>query len=119
MRYGSDEGCSYVSVKDSGAGACDCSGGYTPSGDEPKVWFPSMQLVAEVFLSDENRALLRTIMESKPESMSALARAAGRTPGNMLRTLKILANYGIVELKNENNLVRSVANATEFEILAA
>lgn len=93
-------------------------GEYKPGADEPKIWFPSMRSVAEV-LSDDNRALLRTIVEYRPGSTSALARATGRAPGNLSRTLKTWANYGIVDLRNKNNHVRSIASATEFETLAA
>lgn len=73
---------------------------------------------AEV-LSDDNRALLKVITETAPESISALARATGRSPGNISRTLKTLSNYGIVEMRRENRHMRPVAKATEFRIVAA
>ncbi len=92
-------------------------GSYKPQAIEPKVWFTSMKSVAEV-LSDENRALLHVIMQTKPESIAALAEATGRKPGNLSRTLKTMSNYGIVELKRERNQVRPVAMATEFHIVA-
>lgn len=94
------------------------SGKYRPRHNEPKVWFPSMRSLAEV-LSDRNRALLRAIAEGAPESVAALARATGRAPGNLLRTLNTLANYGFVELLRDNGVVRPVAKALEFEIHAA
>lgn len=93
-------------------------GEYKPKPGEPKVWFTSMKSLAEV-LSDENRALLRMITETNPESISALANATGRKPGNLSRTLKTLSNYGIVELKRENRKVRPVVKANEFRIVAA
>lgn len=93
-------------------------GDYTPKAGEPKVWFTSMKSLAEV-LSDDNRALLRVIAETAPASISALAQATGRAPGNLSRTLKTMANYGIVELRRENHVVRPVAKATEFRIIAA
>jgi len=77
-----------------------------------------MKSLAEV-LSDDNRALLKVIIETKPASISALAESTGRKPGNLSRTLKTMSNYGIVDLKRENNHVRPVANATEFHIIAA
>ncbi len=92
-------------------------GSYKPKPNEPKVWFTSMKSLAEV-LSDENRALLHVIMETQPESISALAEATGRKPGNLSRTLKTMSNYGIVELMRERNQVRPVARATEFHIVA-
>lgn len=93
-------------------------GDYMPKPGEPKVWFTSMKSLAEV-LSDENRALLKVIREMKPESISALAGATGRKPGNLSRTLKTLSNYGIVEMRREKHRVRPIAKATEFRILAA
>jgi predicted transcriptional regulator len=92
-------------------------GEYKPKPGEPKVWFTSMKSLAEV-LSDENRALLKVIAESKPESISALAEATGRKPGNLSRTLKTMSNYGIVEMRREKRYVRPIAKATEFRIVA-
>ena len=93
-------------------------GEHKPKPGEPKVWFTSMKSLAEV-LSDENRALLKVIAESKPESISALAEATGRKPGNLSRTLKTMSNYGIVEMRREKRHVRPIAKATEFRIVAA
>jgi predicted transcriptional regulator len=92
-------------------------GSYKPKPNEPKVWFTSMKSLAEV-LSDENRALLHIILKTKPESISALAETTGRKSSNLSRTLKTLSNYGIVELRRERNLVRPVAKATVFRIVA-
>jgi len=93
-------------------------GDYKPKPSEPKIWFTSMKSLAEV-LSDDNRALLRIIKETKPESISALAEATGRKTSNLSRTLKTMSNYGIVELKREHNHVRPMAKAIEFRIFAA
>ena len=86
-----------------------------PRPSDPKVWFTSMRSLAEV-LSDENRALLRVIHETHPESISSLAELTGRNPGNLSRTLKTMSNYGIVEMRREKNQVRPIVKATEFEI---
>ena len=91
---------------------------YRPGPDEPKIWFTSMKSLAEV-LSDDNRALLRVIMEMHPESINALAEATGRKPGNLSRTLKTMSRYGIVSLQRENRRVRPVVQASEFRIIAA
>jgi len=93
-------------------------GEYKPRPGEPKIWFTSMKSLAEV-LSDENRALLKTIRDAQPESITGLAAITGRKPGNLSRTLKTMSNYGIVEMRRENRHVRPIANATEFQILAA
>ena len=92
-------------------------GTYKPKPNEPKVWFTSIKSLAEV-LSGENRALLHVILETQPESISALAETTGRKPSNLSRTLKTMSNYGIVELKRERNQVRPIATATEFRIVA-
>ena len=93
-------------------------GEYKPRPGEPKIWFTSMKSVAEV-LSDQNRALLKVIRETSPDSMAVLAKATGRRPSNLSRTLKTMARYGLVELQREKTHVRPVVKATEFKILAA
>lgn len=93
-------------------------GEHKPKPGEPKIWFTSMKSLAEV-LSDDNRALIRVIAETRPGSISELAEATGRKPSNLSRTLKTMSCYGIVELKREKNHVRPVAKATEFRIVAA
>jgi predicted transcriptional regulator len=92
-------------------------GDFKPRFGDPKVWFTSMKSLAEV-LSDDNRALLNIIRDTRPESVSSLAAATGRTPGNLSRTLKTMSNYGIVELRRERKLVRPIAKATQFQIIA-
>ena len=93
-------------------------GSYVPQQDEPKVWFTSMRSLAEV-LSDENRALLHVIKDTKPNSIKELSETTGRKPSNLSRTLKTLSNYGIVELIKESKQVKPIANTVRFEILAA
>jgi len=48
------------------------NGEYKPKSGEPKIWFTSMKSVAEV-LSDQKRALLKVIRETKPDSIAELA----------------------------------------------
>jgi predicted transcriptional regulator len=93
-------------------------GEYKPKANEPKIWFTSIKSLAEV-LSEDNRALLKVIRETKPESITGLAAATGRKPGNLSRTLKTMSRYGLVEMKRENRCQRPVVTATKFEILAA
>lgn len=88
-----------------------------PKSTDPKIWFTSMRSLAEV-LSDDNRALLKVIQDSKPESISSLADITGRKPGNLSRTLKTMSNYGFVEMKRENRHVRPIVKATDFRIVA-
>lgn len=92
-------------------------GEYKPKTTEPKIWFTSMRSLAEV-LSDENRALLKVIQDTKPQSISTLAEMTGRKPGNLSRTLKTMSNYGFVEMRRVSRHVRPIAKATEFRIMA-
>jgi predicted transcriptional regulator len=92
-------------------------GDFKPRPSDPKIWFTSIKSLAEV-LSDDNRTLLRVIRDTNPDSVSSLAAATGRSPGNLSRTLKTMSNYGIVEMRREQKLVRPIAKATEFQIFA-
>jgi predicted transcriptional regulator len=64
---------------------------------EPRVWFPSTESFARV-LSAGNRDLLRLIAEKSPASLEELAALTGRKKPNLSRTLKTMANYGLVQL---------------------
>ena len=66
--------------------------------EEPRVWFPSTESFAKV-LSAGNRELLRIIAEKAPGSLEELAELAGRKKSNLSRTLKTMANYGLVHLE--------------------
>jgi predicted transcriptional regulator len=92
-------------------------GDLKPKSTDPKIWFTSMRSLAEV-LSDDNRALLKVIQHSKPESITSLADITGRKPGNLSRTLKTMSNYGFVEMKRENRHVRPIVKGTDFRIVA-
>ena len=93
-------------------------GQYKPKANDPKIWFTSMKSLAEV-LSDDNRALLKVIKNSRPESISSLAEMTGRKVSNLSRTLKTMSNYGIVEMIRERNHVRPIVKATDFHIVTA
>ena len=93
-------------------------GEYKPKASDPKIWFPSMKSLSEV-LSDENRALLKIIKNTRPDSLTSLADTTGRKIGNLSRTLKTMSGYGLVEMKRgERNQLRPVAIATDFIIAA-
>jgi predicted transcriptional regulator len=64
----------------------------------PRIWFPSTESFAKV-LSAGNRELLRLIAEKAPGSLDELARLSGRKKPNLSRTLKTMANYGLVHLE--------------------
>jgi predicted transcriptional regulator len=66
--------------------------------EEPRVWFPSTESFAKL-LSASNRDLLRVIAEKGPSSLEELAQLTGRRKPNISRTLKSMANYGLVKLE--------------------
>jgi predicted transcriptional regulator len=69
-----------------------------PGAQEPRIWFPSTESFAKV-LSAGNRDLLRVIAEKTPGSLDELAALTGRRKSNLSRTLKTMANYGLVRLE--------------------
>ncbi len=73
-------------------------GEYKPARGEPKVWFTSMESFAKV-LSRHNCELLTLIARERPDSITELAEISGRNKSNLSRTLKTMAQYGLVEMK--------------------
>ena len=73
-------------------------GEHTPTRDEPRVWFTSIDSFAKL-LSEHNRRLLELIAREHPRSLTELAEMAGRSPSNLSRTLKTMSQYGLVELR--------------------
>ena len=65
-------------------------GEYRPRPNEPKIWFESVQSMAQV-LSNENQLLLKTILDRKPESLKELEAATGRSSSNLSGPLKTMA----------------------------
>lgn len=74
------------------------SGKYKPAKSEPKIWFSSIESLAQV-LSTKNQKLLEIIATQKPSSISDLARLSGREQSNLSRTLKTLEAFGLVKMK--------------------
>lgn len=72
-------------------------GQYKPKKNEPKIWFHSIRSLANV-LSEENQHLLKLIVEVQPKSIKALETVTGRSANNLLRTLRMMENYGFVKL---------------------
>ncbi len=77
-------------------------GEYIPAKDEPKVWFESLQSLSQV-LSDQNRDLLKLILQTHPRSLNELAERSGRATSNLSRTLRNMERYGLVELEEGPN----------------
>ena len=90
-------------------------GDYKLKRGEPKVWFESVQSMAQV-LSSENQELLKIINKYKPESLKELELVSGRKRSNLSRTLKTLSRYGIVELVKQERKVKPVVKATDFNV---
>jgi len=90
-------------------------GEYKPRKNEPKVWFESVQSMAQI-LSSENQILLRIIKEQKPESLKELALVSGRKRSNLSRTLNTMSRYGIVDLVKQKKTVRPIVKTTDFRV---
>jgi len=90
-------------------------GTYKPKKSEPKVWFESMNSMAQV-LSSENQKLLKLIVDHQPRSLAELGRISHRNKSNLSRTLKTLARYGIVELPKEGGKLVPKVKATDFNV---
>lgn len=52
-------------------------------------------------LTPDNRELLRTIRDAKPQSVAALAKLTNRAEPNLLRTLGKLEAFGFLEMREE------------------
>lgn len=68
-----------------------------PSPDEPRIWFSSIESLAQV-LSSRNRHLLGIIARTEPDSLTQLAELSGRKKSNLSRTLHSFEKYGLVDL---------------------
>jgi predicted transcriptional regulator len=90
-------------------------GEYKPKKGEPKVWFESINSMAQV-LSSENQKLLKVINENKPTSLKELEVVTGRKSSNLSRTLKTMSRYGIVDLVKQNKSIKPVVKATDFKV---
>lgn len=74
-------------------------GRHKPRRDEPKIWFTSLESFAKL-LSPKNRALLKLIAQTHPDSLQELAEKTGRAKSNLSRTLKAMESYGLVQFEN-------------------
>jgi predicted transcriptional regulator len=76
-------------------------GEYKPKPGEPKVWFESLESLAQV-LSTRNRLLLELIRRAEPASLKDLARLSKRAESNLSRTLHTMKRYRLVEIEKKN-----------------
>jgi len=91
-------------------------GEYKPASNEPKVWFTSLNAVSQL-LCEENRKLLKTIKNERPETVTELAELTGRKKSNLSGTLKSLAAKGFMKLEKKGRIVTPIAIYTDFEIV--
>ena len=74
------------------------SGRVKPSAQEPKIWVRSVDEFRKL-MSEKNMNLLAAIRSQKPKSVSELAQSIDEDQGNLTKRLKMLASFGLVELK--------------------
>jgi predicted transcriptional regulator len=77
-------------------------GEHVPAKGEPKVWFESLGTLSQV-LSDQNRDLLKLILQTSPRSLRELAESSGRAASNLSRTLRTMERYGLVHFEKGPN----------------
>jgi len=77
-------------------------GEYVPAKSEPKLWFESLGVLSQV-LSDQNRDLLKMILQTEPQSLTELAQRSGRATSNLSRTLRNMEQYGLVHFEQGPN----------------
>ena len=93
------------------------TGEYKPESDEPKVWYTSLNSIAQL-LCPENIELLKLMDIERPESLTELSILAGRAKPNISKTVNALASKGFVRLeKMKGNILKPVALFTEFELI--
>lgn len=87
----------------------------TPKDNEPKVWFESLQSVAQI-LNNDNQRLLKLIMDKQPQSLKELEHLSGRSSSNLSRTLKTMASYGFIKIEKDNQRIIPTVIASEFKV---
>ncbi|HEY0281994.1 MAG TPA: MarR family transcriptional regulator [Rhizomicrobium sp.] len=87
-----------------------------PNRDDPKVWFTSIESLAQV-LSTKNKMLLEIIKKAKPTSLAELAKLSEREESNLSRTLHTMERYGFVILqKTEKGRLVVIAPYDAYEV---
>jgi predicted transcriptional regulator len=81
---------------------------------------PSIESAAALIrlLTPENRDLLRTIRDARPQSVAELARLTGRAEPNLLRTLSKLEAFGLLEMATvaRRKIPRTLVETLHVEI---
>lgn len=84
-----------------------------PDAAEPSV--ESAEVLLRL-LTPDNRSLLRTIRDAKPQSVAELARLTNRGEPNLLRTLAKLEAFGLVEMHTVNRRRVPVAKLEKLRV---
>lgn len=91
-------------------------GAARPRADEPRVWFTSWEALARV-LSRKNMLLIEMIRDAEPQSVTELAKRVGRNKTNVLRSLKVLKQFEIVDFEEgEGNRKAPRLNYDDFRV---
>ena len=86
-----------------------------PRPDDPKVWFASVESLAQV-LSSQNQLLLELIRSRRPASIAELAKLSGRAQSNLNRTLRTMERYGLVILTKADHRVTPEVPYDRFSV---
>lgn len=86
-----------------------------PGPDDPKVWFTSVESLAQV-LSSQNQLLLELIRSRRPASIAELAVLSGRAQSNLNRTLRTMERYGLVILTKADHKVTPEVPYDRFSV---
>lgn len=86
-----------------------------PKPVDPKVWFASVESLAQV-LSSQNQLLLDLIRSRRPTSIAELAGLSSRTPSNLCRTLRTMERYGLVVLTKAGHTVAPEVPYERFSV---
>jgi predicted transcriptional regulator len=85
-----------------------------PVTKEAKIWMAPEALLR--LLTTDNRRLLAIMAHDHPNSVSALAKRAGRDQGNVSRAITALVNAGIVRLVQDGREKRPEVVADHIRV---
>lgn len=80
------------------------------------IWFDFLKSAANV-LSKEIQQRLKVIAEQQPQSVTELATLTGRAVSHVLRTLKTLGKYNLVEMQSTKSMLSPKVIHQEFLVV--
>lgn len=81
----------------------------------PLIWVESTESLGNI-LSDHNRQILRWVSAVSPLSYAALLDGCGLAPDDLWRTLQMLMNFRLLEVKTKNHLLIFTLPAGPLEV---